>query len=223
MQEVIYFPKFIVLICTRPNMYTLRGTFNEVVAYIMGYSQGSNSPIEGFLFGRYVCLKHSFPFNYHWSGVLRSTTPDDEKAIALLQATILEFLDLKQTKTEEEILQFALDNAVVQEESEAVQVFRQFDRALLTGDKALIQSLIINSEEEAAVLWRGAYPADVAEQLQEMTDDSPINCTPVDQDGKVVQILASGWPFCIEMLHTEEGWKVDAAPIIHLWDSHKIK
>jgi hypothetical protein len=92
-------------------MYTLGGTYNETAAFITGFSAGSESPINDRIFDRFVCLKHAFPTNYVWTYVIKECSKDDHEGISLMMDTILEFIELRNTMTEEELMQFAMKSS----------------------------------------------------------------------------------------------------------------
>ncbi len=109
MQKQPSFIEFIKQICTTPSMYTLGGTYIETAAFITGFSSASDSPINDRIFDRFVCLKNSFPTNYIWSYVIKECSTNDNEAIALMMNTILEFIELKNTMTEDEIMRYAIE------------------------------------------------------------------------------------------------------------------
>ena len=213
------FIEFIEYICKRPGMYTLGGTFNETAAFIMGYSSGKLTPISDRTFGRFVCLKHSFPTNYVWTYVIKECAKDDDEAISLMEKTIIEYITLKKTMTDEEIIQHVMKSSVI-EEGEAEKTFRTFDQALLTGDKETIQSLITECNG-AEILWSGSYPKDVATKLNEISSNQPIKRIPISEDGNRIKIIAQGWPFAIEMSLVNGDWKVNPDKIIELRKTNK--
>ncbi len=200
-------------------MYTLGGTYNEIAAYIMGFSDGNMTPIADRAFNRFVCLKNSFPSKYVWAHVIKECTKDDKEAISLMKGTILEFIELKKTMGEQDLMQFACESSK-SEESEAEKVFRKFESALLAGDKELIQSLIMENKD-AAVLWAGSYPENVAWKLNEISSSQPIKSIPISEDGNKVKIIAFAWPFPIEMNLINGEWRVNAENIIALRMSNK--
>ena len=200
-------------------MYTLGGSFNETAAFIAGYSAGNETPIHNRTFDRFVCLKNSFPTNYVWTYVIKECSKDDHEAIALMEKTILEFIELEDTMTEEELMQFAIESHK-SEESEAEKIFRTFDKALLNGNKKIVQSLIIENED-AEILWSESYPEDVATTLHEVSLSQPIKSIPISEDGNMLKIIAQGWPFPIEMNFQNGHWKVNAENIIELRKGNK--
>ncbi len=213
------FSKFIEHICERPLMYCLGDSFNEVSAFINGYSSAKETPISGTDFNRFVCLKYSFPTNCIWPYVIKTSAKNDEGAISIMKTTILEFVELKKRLSEDEIMQFAINNAKI-EEGEPEKIFREFDNALLTGNKTIIQSLILDNDE-ASILWNGKYPDSVTEKLSELSNKQPIKKIKESENGKSIEIITSGWPFPIEMLLKNDEWKVNAEKIIELRNKNK--
>ena len=214
MEQKLSFRELIVHLCHRPNMYTLEGSFIEVAAFIDGYTFQNDTPISGRLFSRYVCLKNSFPSNYVWPYVIKNSTKNDAEALALTEAIILEFIELKDQLTEDELMLFAVNHSR-NEEGEAEKTFRKFDQALLLGNQQIIQSLIME-HKDASVLWAGAYPNDIRMLLDEVALNQPIKKVYESEDKRLIKIISSGWPFPIEMNYLDGKWKVDASNIIEL-------
>lgn len=219
MEKKQLFIEFINQICARPRMFISSGTYKETVAYIIGFSEGNETPFSDRVFDQFVCLKNSFPTNHVWDYVIKECSKDDDEAILLLKDTILEFIELKSTMTEKELMQFAVKSSK-SKESEAEKVFRKFDSALLLGDKEVIQSLIIENKD-AEVLWSGSYPEDVALKLNEISSSQPIKQIPMLEERNKVKIIASGWPFPIEMNLINGKWRINAENIIALRMSNK--
>lgn len=211
-EEEIPFQELIEMICLRPKMYTLGGTYEETVAYITGYIKAKTTPISGREFNQFVCLQYNFPTNYYWPAVIQACTSSSEAALAALQTTIAQFLIAKKENKVEELMQWAKEQALT-EEGAAEQAFRKLDEALLRGDQATIEALIVD-HPESHYLWAGAYPSDIAQLLEEAASRQPIkkiNSTPTS-----CSIIASGWPFPID-IHCQEGqWKVDPTVIIEM-------
>ncbi|OAD43837.1 hypothetical protein [Polaribacter atrinae] len=214
MDKEITFSEFIEHICKRPLMYCLGGTFNEVSAFIQGYCSAKETPISGTEFNRFVCLKNSFPTNYIWTYVIKTCSKNDEDGISNIKETILEFIELSNRMNEEELFQFAVDNANTKE-GEPEKVFRKFENALLVGNKKIIQSLILDNDK-ADLLWKGKYPDSVTEKLNELSENQPIKRIKESENGKSVELVASGFPFTIELILKNNEWKVNADKIIKL-------
>lgn len=206
-------------VCSRPNMYTLRGTFDEIAAYVMGYAHGDpHTPLSGeagVLFNRFVNLKLYFPSNFLWSASIKRSAHSDKEAIELFRSLVLEFSALKDTMSEEALLLHAAATSEYTE-GDAEKTFRKFDKALLTGDRTKIEPLI-EKHPDAAVLWTGAYPGGVAAQLGTISENQPIRKVYTSADGKNIRLLAPGWPFEIEMSFDNGIWKINASPIISAW------
>ncbi len=213
MEETSSFIEFIDHICKRPSMYT-EGSVKETLAFIDGYRFGNSTPISSKSFDRYVCIRNSFPTNYVWTYVIQTCASDDHNAFELIQKIIVEFVRLKENMSENEIIDFVASQ-VKKEEGKAEKMFREFDKALLAGKKELIEPLI-EKHKDASILWKGSYPTDVANKLNEISSDQPIKCIPISVDGNRVNIIAQGWPFPIEMNFVHGEWKINAEKIIEL-------
>jgi len=218
MKEEISFEKLLNHICSRPGMWTPKGTFDEVYSLILGYSMGKDdTPISGNdwkVFNKYVCIKYGFPTKYVANYVFENCVENDEEAIQLLEKTILEFGDLKQRMTNEEIFEYAVSN-FKHEEGEPERIFRIFDKALLEGDEKTIKSLI-EEHEHQSILWKGAYPEDVAISLDQISSGQPIKRIYESEDKTKVKLITADFPFPIEMNYKNGNWKIDATKIIEL-------
>ena len=211
MKKAPDFVEFIGHLCKRPGMYTGGGSLKETLAFINGYRFGNATPISGRLFDRFVCIRNSFPSNYAWSYVIQACAKDDNEAHRMIEEAIREFVELKERLSEEEMMEFAVNQ--VPEETEAEKAFREFDRALLKGKEDLIKPLI-SAHKDASVLWQGAYPDAAAIALELIAAEQPVKAIPITEHN--VRIIASGWPFPIEMNFTDGRWIVDAENIIEL-------
>jgi len=198
-------------------MYT-GGSVKETLAFIDGYRFGNDTPISGRVFDRYVCVRNSCPSNYVWAYVINTCSQDESDAMRMIEDTITEFIQLKERMSEDELIQYASEQLV--EESDAEKIFRQFDAALLTGNELTIRQLIAD-HRDAEILWKGAYPEDVAIQLNEISSGQRVKSIPLSADGKKVKIIAAGWPFPIEMNFTNGEWRINAEKIIALRMSNK--
>ncbi|WP_452231292.1 hypothetical protein [Lacinutrix sp. MEBiC02595] len=214
MEKERTFSEFIEHLCYRPKMYCLEGSFNEVSAYIQGYCFAKETPISGTKFNRFVCLKNSLPTNYIWTYVIKTCSKNDKDGISNIKETILEFIELSNRMNEEELLQFAVDNANTKE-GEPEKVFRKFENALLVGNKKIIQSLILDNDK-ADLLWKGKYPSSVTEKLNKLSENQPIKRIKESENGKSVELVSSGFPFTIELILKNNEWKVNADKIIKL-------
>jgi len=208
-------------ICQRPSMHVLNGSYQNIASLITGYSIGlENSPIESSLFNSYICKKFKFPTKYFWPFVIDNTIGTEAEKIEYLRKSIHEFVELlEKSFSEEEILNFATIYKLELEplDPAAESVFRTFSKALLTGNKAVLQPLIVPHQKEH-ILWKGTYPEDVATKLDRIDSQHPIRLVKKSVDGKTVSILSASWPFQIEMIMIDGHWKVVATDIINLWD-----
>ncbi len=211
------FIEFIQNICERPRMFS-SGSFDETAAFIQGYAFGSATPISDRVFDRFVCVKNSFPSNYVWSIVIKLCTKSDVEAIQLTKKTILEFVELREKMSDDELIQFAIDSVELEsvEVCESIQVFKVFDKALLYGDKKILEP-IVKANKNAEILWQGKYPKDVAISLEDLSKNQPVKKIFESEDGKQIKLIAHGWPFSIEMNFIDGNWKVNADDIIEMW------
>ncbi|HEX8427234.1 hypothetical protein [Hymenobacter sp.] len=208
----ISFLELIGQICKRPSMFT-GGSVKETLAFINGYRSGNSTPISGRIFDRYVCIRNSFPDNYVWNYVIKTCSKDKKDALRMVEEIITEFVQLKERMSDNELIQYA--SKQLGEESEAEKIFRQFDKALLIGDESLIKQLI-EEHANAGILWEGAYPEDIAIQLNEISDAQSIRSIPISKNGNRLEIISQGWPFPIEMNYANGEWRINAEKIIKL-------
>jgi hypothetical protein len=214
------FKAFIGHVCDRPNMYAPRGNFEGIAAFIHGWATGGEVAVFDRPLWRYICLKLGFPTNYLWSSVIKNATKTSEEAIALTKTLFLEFLELKDQMTPEELDQHAFKTKLVKEEGAPEKIFRKFDRALLRGKQSEIEQYLI-PHENAHVLWQGAYPTDVSATLNDMANNQPIRRVYESEDNSTVRIIAAGWPFEIEIKLIGNNWKIDAKDIIKIRSKNK--
>ncbi len=83
--------------------------------------------------------------------------------------------------------------------------------ANLSGKEAEIRPLIVD-HTDAAVLWEGAYPPDVAVLLAQQYEGMDIARIEVEPDRVLLQSSAS--PIPLAVVKIENQWRVDASPII---------
>jgi len=83
--------------------------------------------------------------------------------------------------------------------------------ANLRGKEKDIRPLIVD-HPDAALLWRGAYPPDVAELLVRQYEGMGIGRIEEGPDRVLLQSSASPIPLAVVRVAGE--WRVDAAPII---------
>jgi hypothetical protein len=94
-------------------------------------------------------------------------------------------------------------------------VYRSFMIANLSGDEASIRLLVLE-HQDAAVLWQGAYPPEVASELSghyRIMDISRVEAEDTDAIDRVV-LQSSAVPMPLEVVRIDGQWKVDAEPII---------
>jgi|SRR5215216_3470543 len=81
-------------VCKRPAMYTMHGSFPEVIAYIEGYSTSDTtrkSRNEWHGFSRWLSARMEYPDSKVASHYLRETYSDDAEAITHLAELYLEY------------------------------------------------------------------------------------------------------------------------------------
>ena len=83
--------------------------------------------------------------------------------------------------------------------------------ANLYGNEAEIRPLIVD-HPDAALLWQGAYPPDVADLLSQQYDGMDIARLKEEQDRVLLQSSASPLPLAV--VRIDGRWRVDASPII---------
>ena len=93
------------------------------------------------------------------------------------------------------------------------QAYRELLIAALHADEARIRGLVV-PDERASVLWRRAYPADVAAALAEQYRTMDVIRTPPPEDPRRVYLLSDGYPGPLAVVHDGSSWKVDATPLI---------
>ena len=205
-------------VCNEPESYTLKGSYNEAIAFINGYLIGNpDAPLSGKswkYFNRYVCFKFSENSDGWWCEALKKGCPTDEFALELVEKTIREFLTLQEQVSEDEWEMFISEgNALTLSEAEVT--FRKFEQALLQGD-VMTAHEVMESHPEADILWKGAESLVFSEdhELMNLSVVQPVKTIHESEDGNVVKLLTAGWPFPIKVTLQEDGWKVDAHDII---------
>ena len=132
--ESMYDPdKFIELvghICRRPQMFTLGGTFGEVVAYFTGLASSPNaSPLsddDDRAFNFFVTARLVVPSKYSWPGAIKMVAADEADALARLRDLVTEFATLRKTRSFKEIATEAAKSLAEYEETEPARVWRRF-------------------------------------------------------------------------------------------------
>lgn len=210
-------------LCTRSGMYVNGDEpFYEVCAYVNGYAYGTQgSPISGEryrAFSNLVCATFRFPDKYVWPYVIRTCSRDDNEALQKLQSLLTEFAVRTRTEPAETLIEEARARVVEYHEGEPEQVWRRLSNALLRGQRAEIEPLIL-PHPDAAILWQGAYPQDVAESLEELAERDPVTRIVGDEaEGHVIVMSADFGPVHVKL--NGGTWWVDASEIIRirLWD-----
>ena len=210
-------------LCTRSGMYVSGDEqFYGVCAYLDGYANGApDSPISGEryrAFNNLVCATFRFPDKYVWSYVIRTCSRDDKEALHKLQKLLTEFAVRTRTEPAETLIAEAHARVDEYHEGEPEQAWRQFSSALLRGRREEIEPLIL-PHPDTAILWQGAYPADVAASLEELADTYPVTrISGTEADGHVIIMTADFGP--VHVKRVAESWRVDASEIIRirLWN-----
>ena len=97
------------------------------------------------------------------------------------------------------------------DECQPEDVLVEFLLANLTGDEDAIRPWIID-HPDAAVLWQGAYPPDVAAVLAERYQGMAI--ARLEEDAGRVLLRYEGGPIPLEVRLVEGEWRLDVSPII---------
>jgi len=93
------------------------------------------------------------------------------------------------------------------------RAYRELLIAALYADEARIRGLLV-PDERASVLWKRAYPAEVAAALAEQYRTMDVIRTPPPEDPRRVYLLSDGYPGPLAVVHDGSSWKVDATPLI---------
>jgi hypothetical protein len=92
------------------------------------------------------------------------------------------------------------------------ETYRRFMIANLSGDESVIRPLILD-HEDAEVLWKGAYPSNVAALLHEQYRVMEISRVGTSNADCVV-LQSGAVPMLITVVQVNGDWKVNAEPII---------
>jgi len=208
--------EFVEKLCRTPKMFTLHGTFGEVVALLTG---AIFSPLdcdetdEAFkTFNYFVTSRLLVPSKFWWAGAIQMVAEDDAGAIGKLRDLLVEFMTLRQSMTLEDIRTDCNERLANYEEPAPAKVWRAFMAARFRGDQATLERLILPNQD-AAVLWQGGgAPPGVAEQLVSLADLNLVSIATGTLESGSVQLvtelgrIAAHW--------VDGGWKIDASPII---------
>jgi hypothetical protein len=95
---------------------------------------------------------------------------------------------------------------------EPEDVYRAFRSALLGGDEQHLRSLIV-AHPDPSVLWKGAYPRDVAAPL----DAQQVGVARLPTPSNVVYIASDDLPMPLALVSDGATWRVDADPVVMMW------
>ena len=84
-------------LCKHPQMYTMSGTFEEVVAWIEGYTMNArnnrqDARFQLYDFNRWLASKRNYPDHIVATSYLRQSYPEDKEALAALASLFREFV-----------------------------------------------------------------------------------------------------------------------------------
>ena len=218
MNDIESFIKLVDGVCLRADMYTLNGTFAEVAALFTGMTLARvGSPIagdEGRALDRFVAARLCVPDKYHWAGAIDMVAEDDERAIRKLRDLLVEFAELRKTRSFDEILLLAARIRQEHVESEPARVWGRFLAAYYNADRALIEPLILD-HPNAWVLWRGdGTPPGVAKQLMEISASHAVSVVAGAREmGRVSLATDVG---VVEAYLINGSWRIDASPWIEM-------
>ncbi len=213
-------------LCLRPGMYVLGETFYEICAYITGYAQGSNdSPLsnEGWeAFNNYVCTIYNYPEKYIWTAVLKNNSKDDNEAIQRLLVLLTDFTNKSQQMSYHEIILEAKFQAAARPEGEPEKVMRKFLSVIWWAKRHEIEPIIL-PHPHADILWRKAYPVEAADALESISNSYTIGRVSGSEDEGSISLMTADFPFPLNLHRINGQWKVDASPIINLWNECSTK
>lgn len=200
-------------ICERPTMYTLTSTYVEIVAYIIGYRHAQKYPREEHdALNAFVTSKFGVPSKLAWSSAIHIASVNDAAAISALRTTLIEYTDLRKTKTPEEIQAIAADKNARHVDSEPAKVWRRFLAARYTADRAAIEPLILPHGKADALWGHSATPSGVAAQLSEISNSYCISIISGSIESGHVQLATELG--IIDAHLVESSWRIDASALI---------
>ena len=203
-------------ICKRPQMFTMGGTFAEVVAYFTGLASAPNAcPLSDDVdrvFNYFVTARLIVPSKYWWPGAIKIVSTDDAEALLRLRDLLTEFTELRKTKSFTEIGRDAAKFLAEYVEPEPAKVWRQFLAARYRSNQHEIEPLIM-PHDKANVLWRGnPTPSGVAHQLKEISDGYVVSVISGSLESGHVQLATE---LGIMDAHRVDGsWRIDASSLI---------
>jgi hypothetical protein len=211
--------KFIELvghICRRPKMFTIGGTFGEVVAFFTGLASApSGCPLSDDgdrVFNAFVTARLLVPGKYWWPYAIKLVAANDEDALVRLRDLLIEFATLRKSNSFREISRKAEESLADYVEPEPAKVWRQFLAARYRSNQHEIEPLIL-PHADAAVLWRDKpTPSDIAAQLTQISDGYIISVISGSLKSGHVQLATE---LGIMDAHLVDGsWRIDASSII---------
>jgi len=206
-------------LCKRPSMFCCDGSFLEACAFLTGYNFASdNCPLSGDgrqAFNDCVCKFYRFPRNYIWPYVMKVCNSNDDEALEALRNLLVDFCDKTRTLSYAEIFETIEPRVLEDENTEPEEVTRKLLGALLTGQRDEIEPLILE-HQDAEILWQGAYPSDVASQLDEISNSYPVaRISGLSSEGEV-KLMTGDFPFPLAVKQIEGQWRVDASEVISM-------
>jgi hypothetical protein len=134
-------------ICKRHLMYVCGGSFYEVCAFISGFEAAMDCSPFGTdhhtSFSAFVAARMGYPQKLAWPYVLKTATPTDDQAIALLRNLLSEYIEAVRDDRVSELLTDTKAKLAAREQNppEQVTCWRDFCRALHRGDKDVLKRL----------------------------------------------------------------------------------
>ena len=211
--------KFIELvdrICRYPQMFTVGGTFGEVVAYFTGLAAAPNAcPLSDDgdrVFNYFITARLIVPNKYWWPGAIKIVATDDADALVRLRDLLTEFAELRKTKSFTEIGQDAAKSLAEYTEPEPAKVWRQFLAARHRSIQHEIEPLIM-PHADAGVLWRGdSTPPNIADQLTDISEGYVVSVISGSLESGSVQLATE---LGVRAAHFVDGsWRIDASSLI---------
>ncbi|MEM7386529.1 MAG: hypothetical protein AAF514_16430 [Verrucomicrobiota bacterium] len=206
-------------LCRRPEMYTCEGSYNEICAFLQGYTTADRRAFPGrkgwAYFQEFVCARFGFPSNYGWPFVIRACAKDEEEAIEQIEKLLVEFCDQSRTRPFEEMVATAALLHRTNHDGGPERTLRAFLDALLEGKRSGIEPFI-TAHPRAAILWRGPYPVEVRQGLKEASAANPIARISGDENEGRVELFAAEFPFPISVRNIEGTWRVDPDRLIEV-------
>ena len=203
-------------VCGRPRLFTLNGTFGEVAALFTGIEIASQASSDGDIEKRalndFITARLLVPSKFWWPGAIRMVTTDDNEAIEKVRELLTEFATLRKSKSRKELVEEAQLDASKYIEPEPAKVWRRFLAARYTANQAEIEPLIM-PHPDANVFWdRDATPADIAAQLNLMSDAYIVSVFNGSvESGRVTLITELGK---FDAYLVDDAWRIDAEPLI---------